>query len=135
MGRRGRDGARSGRWAATSPAPRRGGGRRAHASERRATLGKGAEEGGGGAAEFDLVGGGAENGSEGVDDGLAVELVLVGAVGRDVRGDFGAGEPAEEGEEVGAAGFGGEFGEVFVAREVAGKEGVILGDKVREKRS
>ena len=57
----------------------------------------------------------------------SVEVVLVGAVGRDVCGDVGAGEPAEEGEEVGDPGLGGEFGEVFVEGEVAGEEGVVLG--------
>lgn len=95
-------------------------------------MGEGAEEGGGGAADFDLIGGGGEDGPKGVDDGLAVELVLVGAVRRDVRGDFGAGEPEEEGEDVGGVGLFGKLGEVLVEGEVAEEEGVVGGGEVGE---
>jgi len=57
---------------------------------------------------------------------------VVGVVSGDVGGDFGSGEPVEEGEEVGLAGVGGEFGEVFVEGEVAEEEAAIFGGEVGE---
>lgn len=61
---------------------------------------EGAEKGCGSAAGFDGVGGGLDDGSEGVDDQVAIELGLVGAIGLDVGGNVGLGEPLQETEEV-----------------------------------
>lgn len=88
---------------------------------------EGAEEGGGGAAGFDGVGGVFEDGLEGLDDDVAVEVGLVGAVGVDVGRDVGAGEPLEKAEEVFGAGLFGEKVEVFVGLEIGRQEGLVLG--------
>lgn len=87
----------------------------------------GSEECGGGAAGFDGVGVGFEDGFEGSDAGLAEGLVVLGFVEGEVGGDVGTGGPAVEGDEVFLRGeFGGEGSEVEVEGEEAEEAGGVF---------
>src|SRR5688572_9315506 len=97
---------------------------------------EGAEDGGGGAAWFEFVVGGLDDGFEGVErQGSALE-VGHGAIVTDPGCDVGSGGPGEEVEEVFGAvraevveGVGGEFGGqgvvVLAQGEEAGEEGAV----------